>query len=319
MKKENFFSKLVKYREFNILALVILVMIIMSLSSSYFLTLTNFRTVGIGLAIDGLLVIGMTMVLATGGVDLSVGAVLALTGMLTAVFYIHMGINIWIASLLSVIIGGILGAMSGFMIGRVGITPLIMTLAMMGMSRGLTYVVTQGATVAVSSAPDAFLALGGGDILGFPILVIIFLVLVIVFNIMMKNMLPFRKMYYTGSNEKAAMLSGINVTKTKILTYIMSGLFCGLAGVLTLSRFTVATPNAGIGAEMRIISACVIGGASLSGGIGTVTGAVLGLILLSIINNGLILMDVSIYWQDFISGAILLIAVTIDKLNTREG
>jgi ribose transport system permease protein len=318
MKKDSVLKKLMARREFNILALVIIVLVIMSVASPYFFTVTNFTTVGIGLAIDGLLVIGMAMVLATGGVDLSIGSVLALTSMLTAVFHIQLGLNIWLSCIIAIVIGGLLGAINGFMIGKVGITPLIVTLAMMGMARGMTYVVTKGATVAVSSAPKAFIALGGGDVMGVPILIVIFLVFVVVFDLMMRNMLPFRKMYYTGSNEKATMLSGIDVIKTKIFTYIMSGLFCGLSGVLTLSRFTVATPNSGIGAEMRIISACVIGGASLSGGVGTVIGSVLGLVLLSIINNGLILMDVSIYWQSFISGAILLLAVTIDKLNTKE-
>lgn len=318
MKKDSVLKKLMARREFNILALVIIVLVIMSVASPYFFTVTNFTTVGIGLAIDGLLVIGMAMVLATGGVDLSIGSVLALTSMLTAVFHIQLGMNIWLSCVIAIVIGGLLGAINGFMIGKVGITPLIVTLAMMGMARGMTYVVTKGATVAVSSAPKAFIALGGGDVMGVPILIVIFLVFVVVFDMMMRNMLPFRKMYYTGSNEKATMLSGIDVIKTKIFTYIMSGLFCGLSGVLTLSRFTVATPNSGIGAEMRIISACVIGGASLSGGVGTVIGSVLGLVLLSIINNGLILMDVSIYWQSFISGAILLLAVTIDKLNTKE-
>jgi len=125
-------------------------------------------------------------------------------------------------------------------------------------------------------------------------------------------------MYYVGSNEKATRLSGINVFKTKMSTYVLNAIFCGIAGVLTLSRFTVATPKAGIGSEMRIISACVIGGASLSGGVGTVLGSLSGLILLSIVNNGLILLDVSIYWQDFISGAILLIAVTIDKVTSSK-
>lgn len=318
MKKDSVLKKLMARREFNILALVIIVLVIMSVASPYFFTVTNFTTVGIGLAIDGLLVIGMAMVLATGGVDLSIGSILALTSMLTAVFHIQLGLNIWLSCIIAIVIGGLLGAINGFMIGKVGITPLIVTLAMMGMARGMTYVVTKGATVAVSSAPKAFIALGGGDVMGVPILIVIFLVFVVVFDLMMRNMLPFRKMYYTGSNEKATMLSGIDVIKTKIFTYIMSGLFCGLSGVLTLSRFTVATPNSGIGAEMRIISACVIGGASLSGGVGTVIGSVLGLVLLSIINNGLILMDVSIYWQSFISGAILLLAVTIDKLNTKE-
>ena len=314
----KFLKAQMKRREFNILVLVLAVIVILSFSSRYFLTINNFKAVGIGFAIDGLLLIGMTMVLVTAGVDLSIGSIMGFAAMLNANLFFNMGWNIWPAALMAVIVGMALGAVNGFMIGKVGITPLIATLAMMGMARGLTYVITQGATVPVSSSSPSFLRLGGGDIGGIPILIIIFIVFIVVFDIITRRMLLFRNMYYTGSNEKSASLSGINVEKTKIITYILSGTLCGLAGVLTLSRFTVATPNSGVGAEMRIISACVIGGASLSGGMGTVMGSVLGLVLLSIINNGLILLDVSIYWQDFISGAILLAAVTMDTVSTKR-
>ena len=318
MKKNSLLRRLTKSREFNILMLVIAVAVIMTIATPYFFSVNNLKTVGIGLAIDGLLVIGMTMVLATGGVDLSVGSLMALTCMIAATTHINMGMNITLSVIIAIAIGGCLGTFNGFMIGKVGITPLIVTLAMMGMGRGLTYVATKGATVAVSSAPASFLVLGGGSLMGIPILIILIVAFVVVFDILTRRMLLFRRMYYTGSNEKTAMLSGIDIRKTKIITYMMCGLLCGLAGILTLSRFTVATPNIGMGAEMRIISACVIGGASLSGGMGTVTGSILGLILLSFINNGLILLDVSIYWQDFISGAILLAAVTMDTVSNKN-
>ena len=318
MERTNLLRSAMKRREFNILILVVVSCIILSFAAPYFLTATNFRTVAIGFSIDGLLLIGMTMVLATGGVDLSVGAIMALAAMINGTLFTDYGLPIAVGSVIAILIGTALGGFSGFMIGKVGITPLIATLAMMGMARGMTYVITQGATVPVSAAPASFINIGRGDFLGIPILVVIFIVFIVVFDIISRRMLPFRKMYYTGSNEKSAVLSGIDVQKTKIITFALSGLLCGLAGVLTLSRFTVATPNSGIGAEMRIISACVIGGASLSGGVGTVAGSVLGLILLSIIGNGLILLDVSIYWQDFISGAILLAAVTLDTMSNKK-
>jgi ribose transport system permease protein len=317
-KNESLLKKAMANREFNILALVVLVVIILSIASPNFLTLRNFVTMGINLSVDSILVIGMTMVLATGGVDLSVGSILGLSCMVTGIFHITLGLNIWLSCLVAIVIAGLLGVINGFMIGKVRITPLIVTLSMMGMARGMTYVVTEGASIAVPAAPKAFLMLGKGDIMGVPVIIIIALALIVIFDIIMRKMLCFRKMYYCGSNEKATMLSGISVFKTKMFTYILNAVLCGIAGVLTLSRFTVATPKAGLGAEMRIISACVIGGASLSGGTGTVLGALAGLILLSIVNNGLILLDVSIYWQDFISGAILLLAVTIDQLTSKR-
>ncbi len=318
MIKKNNLTKIMEYREFNILALVLLVGIILGFATRNFATSRNFMTLGIGISVDIILVIGMTMVLATGGVDLSVGAILGISCMAAGYFHVNMGVNIWLSSLFAIGISAVLGAINGFMIGKVKITPLIVTLAMMGMARGLIYVVTEGATVAVKDAPKIFKMLGKGDLMGIPVIIIIAVAFVVVFDIAMRKMMCFRKMYYVGSNEKAAVLSGVDVFKTKMLTYILNAVLCGIAGVLTLSRFTVATPKAGLGAEMRIISACVIGGSSLSGGVGTVLGSVAGLILLSIVNNGLILLDVSIYWQDFINGAILLLAVTIDKLSSKE-
>jgi ribose transport system permease protein len=318
IKKKMFFTKLMEHREFNILVLVIVVGIVLSIITKNFATGRNFMTLGIGLSVDVILVIGMTKALATGGVDLSVGSILGIACMATGYIHVNLGVNIWLSCILAILISAILGAINGFMIGKVGITPLIVTLAMMGMARGLIYVVTEGATVAVKKTQTSFLFLGKGYIMGIPVLITIAVVLLVVMDIAMRKMMIFRKMYYVGSNEKAAVLSGIDVFKTKMLTYILNAVLCGVAGVLTLSRFTVATPKAGLGAEMRIISACVIGGSSLGGGVGTVLGSVAGLILLSIVNNGLILLDVSIYWQDFINGAILLLAVTVDKLSSKE-
>ena len=318
MKKKIYLAKMMEHREFNILVLVLIVGLILSIATKNFATIRNISTLGIGLSVNIILVIGMTMVLATGGVDLSVGSILGIACMAAGVFHVNLGVNIWLSSILAILISAVLGAINGFMIGKVKITPLIVTLAMMGMARGLIYVVTEGATVAVSKELKAFLWLGKGKVMGIPVLIIIAVVLVVLLDIAMRKIMSFRKMYYIGSNEKAAVLSGVNVFKIKMLTYILNAVFCGVAGVLTLARFTVATPKAGLGAEMSIISACVIGGSSLSGGVGTVLGSVAGLVLLSIVNNGLILLDVSIYWQDFINGAILLLAVTVDKLSSKE-
>lgn len=317
-KGASFFKKAMANREFNILLLVVFVIIVMSFASPNFLTVRNFMTIGINLSVDSILLIGMTIVLSTGGIDLSIGSILGLSCMVAGIFHVNLGMDIWLSSLLAIVISGILGVINGFMIGKVRITPLIVTLSMMGMARGLTYIFTEGASVAVPKTTAAFLALGKGAIMGVPIIIIIAVVLLVIFDILTRKMLFFRKMYYCGSNEKATMLSGINVIKTKMNTYVLNALLCGIAGVLTLARFTVATPKAGLGAEMRIISACVIGGASLNGGVGTVVGSLSGLILLSIVNNSLILLDVSIYWQDFISGAILLLAVTIDQVTRRR-
>jgi ribose transport system permease protein len=190
---------------------------------------------------------------------------------------------------------------------------------MMGMARGAAFVITQGSPRGLSGVPAEFSALGKLDLFGLlPVMVLIFLVLVVVFDILLRKSAPFRKVFYTGSNEKSAVLSGIDTSRVKIWTYTLGGFLAGISGILTVARFGVATPSAGTGTELTVISAAVIGGASLSGGVGTVFGTVLGIILLSIINTSLVLLRVSVYWQGLISGFILILAVTIDQLSQQK-
>jgi ribose transport system permease protein len=207
---------------------------------------------------------------------------------------------------------------NGYFIGKVGLNPLITTLGMMGIARGAAYVVTQGSPISLFGVPKSFEFIGSGRMAGIPVIVIFFIIIAAIGDFLMRRSEPMRKVFYTGSNEKAALLSGINTGNVKMGVYLLTALLAACAGILSLARFTVATPTAGIGAELRVISAAVIGGASLSGGEGTILGAVLGVILLNIINNGLILMNVSVYWQDLIGGAILLVAVTVDLLTHRK-
>jgi ribose transport system permease protein len=183
---------------------------------------------------------------------------------------------------------------------------------MMSIARGVAYVLTKGSPVSLGSISKSFDALGQGQIFGIPNPVIILFVLVIVFDYLMRNSATFRQIYYVGSNEKAAYLSGINVNKVKLFVYILSALLSGIAGIITLSRFGVATPTVGTGAELRAIAGAVIGGASLSGGVGTIWGALLGILLVGLVNNALILLNVSVYWQSLVTGIVLLSAVVID-------
>ncbi|MDV3427122.1 MAG: ABC transporter permease, partial [Bacillota bacterium] len=186
--------------------------------------------------------------------------------------------------------------------------------------RGASYVLTQGSPISLLNVPNSFTFLGQGKILGIPFLVLVFLVIAVISDFIMRRSEPLRKVFYIGSNEKAAVLSGINTVKTKVFVYVFVSCLAGIAGLLSIARFGVATPAAGLGADvsMKSISAAIIGGVSLSGGEGTVLGAVLGVILLNLINNGLILLNIPIYWQDLINGVILIIAVTIDFLSHKK-
>ena len=166
--------------------------------------------------------------------------------------------------------------------------------------------------------PQWFRTLGRGSVFNIPIIFIIFMALAVIFDLLMKNITTFRMIFYVGSNENAAKLSGINVSEVKVGVYMLSALLATLTGILSLSRFNVATPTLGTMAETRAISAAVIGGTSMAGGVGTVVGTVLGVVLLNIINNALVMLNVSVYWQDFVTGAILILAVTLDYVSHRK-
>lgn len=302
------------FRETSIILTIIGVSLLLSMLTPHFLTQNNLMTTAIGLSADGIMAIGMTIVLVSGGFDLSIGSIMGLSGVTAGALYL-LGMNIWIACIIALLIGVTCGLINGYFIGKIGLNSLITTLAMMGIARGTAYVITQGSPLSIFNIPPSFAFIGSGKILGIPVIVIIFAMLSLAGDFMLRTSEPFRKVFYIGSNEKAAVLSGINTAKIKITVFLITATLASIAGILSLARFTVAAPTAGIGAELRVISAAVIGGASLNGGEGTVLGTVLGVILLNLINNGLILLNVSVYWQDLISGIFLIIAVTIDYVS----
>lgn len=316
-KGRSFFDWFREIRELNLIVIIIVVGAILAILTPHFLKESNLLTTAIGFSADGIIVVGMTIALVSGGFDLSVGSVMGLSGVAAAVFF-TMGVNIWVACILALLIGVLCGLFNGLFIGKVGLNPFITTLAMQGIARGAAYVLTEGSPVSLSGVSPSFKLIGSGNILGLPIIVVIFIVIAIIGDFMLRKTEPLRKVFYTGSNEKAAILSGINTSNVKLGVYIIASSLAALAGILSIARFSVATPSAGTNAELRNISAAVIGGASLSGGEGTVFGSVLGVLLLNIINNGLVLLNVSVYWQNLINGLILIIAVTFDFLSHKK-
>ncbi|BCS80383.1 ABC transporter permease [Anaerocellum diazotrophicum] len=315
---KSLLKKLMGFREITLIFIIIVISVIISILSPNFLTAENLITTALGLAADGILAIGMTIVLVSGGVDLSVGSVLGLSAVIAGGLYLSYGVNIWIGSLIALVICALIGLFNGYFIARIGIPPLIVTLAMMGIARGAAYVLTQGSPLSLYGNLKGFDFLGQGKIAGIPFFIVFFVILIILFDFLMRKSAPMRLVYYVGSNENAAKLSGINVPKVKISVYVLMSVLAGIAGIFTLSRFSVAAPTAGNGSELNAISACVIGGASLAGGEGTVLGAILGTILVGIINNALVLLNVSVYWQNLVSGVILIAAVTIDYLTHQK-
>lgn len=310
-------KNVLKNRETGVLLIIIIVMAFIGLIEPRFFGMSNLRSVAIGLSADGLLAISLSIVLVLGGIDLSVGSVMALACVLTGGMFLN-GINIWISAGVAIIVGALIGLFNGTMISKIGLPPFIVTLGMQSLARGASYIFTKGSPLSVGGMPGEFKFLGSGSIWIIPTVFFIYIGLALFFDFMMRNSKKFKNIFYVGSNEKTANLSGINVSKVKISVYILSAVLASVAGVISLARFNVATPTLGVMAETRAISAAVIGGTSMSGGVGSIVGSIFGVILLNIINNALVLLNVSVYWQEFVIGAILIIVVTFDYISNKR-
>ena len=309
------FRRFVGVRELGIICVILVVSLLLTFTTSSFLTTSNLSAVAIGLVSDGMIALAMTMVLVTGGFDLSVGSVLALAGMIVAQL-LHGGMGIFPAIFITLVLTGGVGLINGLIISKVGVNPLITTLGMMGIASGMTLVISGG--YPISNLPKSFLFIGQGAIMSIPFSVLLMVAMVAVADIFLRRSRWLRLLYYMGGNERAAELSGIRVTRMRIMVYIFCAVMAGVAGIIATSRLGSAFPLAGRGAELRVISACVIGGCSLKGGEGTIWGSILGVLLIGLINNGLVLLSVSIYWQSIISGTILIAAVTFDMINQKR-
>ena len=298
-------KRLLRQREMSVFLIILLVVAIVAIVNPKFIQPSNMKSIALSVATDGLLSIGLTLALILGGIELSVGGVAAMTCVIAGQMAL-MGVNIWVACLAALAAGAICGLFNG-------------TLSMMNLSRGVAYIITTGSPLSVSGyLPDSFRFLATGDVFGIPVLFLIFLLVTVVALIFTKKSNACRNIYYVGSNENAAKLSGINVDRVKIFVYVVIALLSALAGILSLARFNVATPELSKGAETTAISAAVIGGTSMTGGLGGILGTFLGIFLLKIVDSALVMMNVSVYWQDFVQGAILVIAVTIDYMSHRK-
>lgn len=302
-------------REITLLVMILGIVVVMSFVTPYFLSASNFRAVAVGMTPTAIIVIGMAILLASGGFDLSVGSVMALSSTVVALLLLA-GVPIPAAVILGLLLGAVAGLVNGILITMIGINPLVATLGTMSIARGIALVLTEG--FSVSSLPPAFGFIGKTSLLGIPLLVILTLSLIILFDLAVRHTRFFRQIYFIGANEKAAMLSGIAVNRVRIIAYILTGVLAALAGVLLASRLMSGTPTAGNALELQVLAAAVIGGASLRGGEGTILGAFLGVVFVALINNAMTMLAVSIYWQMIVIGAVLVCAVALDMLVRRQ-
>lgn len=289
---------------------LLLLGIVLTILSDRFLTVNNLLNVARQISINAIISVGMTLVILTGGIDLSVGSIVALTGSVTAGLLVG-GQAIVPAILIGMVVGAVLGLCNGLLITRAEIPPFIATLGTMTVARGLTLVYTDGRPI--TGMEEAFRFLGGGYIAGIPVPVVMMVVIFAMAYVMLKKTRLGRYIYAIGGNEEAARLSGINTKKILLSVYVLGGLLAGISGIVMASRLNSAQPTAGASFELDAIAAVVLGGTSLSGGVGTIGGTLIGALIIGILDNGLNLLNVSSFYQQIAKGLVILLAVFLDK------
>jgi inositol transport system permease protein len=300
---------------FGLLLVILLVGLFLSLSTDSFMSVANLTNVARQVSINGILAVGVTFVLLTGGVDLSLGSVVALSGVACATFAHPGDHSVFVPIAVGLLTGAACGLVNGTLVTLGGVAPFIVTLGMMTIARGLALIFSGGRPVADMSNELTALA---GDFFGIPIPMLCFAGVAAAAWFFLRNFRLGRHIYAVGGNENAARAAGVPVEKVKLFAYGLCGLLTGLAGVVLAARITTGQPNAGQAYELDAIAAVVIGGTSLAGGVGTITGTLLGVLLIGVINNGLDLQGVSSYYQAVIKGVIIVGAVWLDRRQARS-
>jgi ribose transport system permease protein len=299
-------------REIGILGALGLMLLVLAVFIPQFRDLQNITNITRNFSFVGIVAMGMTLVILTGGIDLSVGSVWGMTAVVVAFLLTH-GWPVPLAILVSLLAAGGIGLMNGLCITRLKMSPFVPTLATLSIARSFALIVTHGRPISIFGEEyQSFLWLGGGDIFGVPNPFIIFCLIAGFFWILLSRTVWGRYVYAVGGNEKTARLTGLRVDRLKIIVYILSALVAGVAGIVQYSYLSSVTADLGTGQELAVIAATVIGGANLAGGEGTVLGTVIGAIILEVLRNGLLLFGIDPYWQGVFVGAVIILAVSID-------
>lgn len=291
-----------------------LLVVVITIMNQQFLSPDNLLNLLRQVSINGLIAFGMTFVILTGGIDLSVGSILAFSSAMTALI-ITSGIDPMFAMLLGCVVGLLAGAVNGLLVTAGGMAPFIVTLATMTIYRGATLVVTDGNPITGLGDSLMFQLFGKGYFFGIPVPAVTMAVTFVILYIILNKTVFGRQTYAIGGNETAAALSGIKVNRTKIMIYALSGLMSALAGIILASRLDSAQPTAGASYELDAIAAVVLGGTSLMGGKGRIVGTLIGVLIIGVLNNGLNLIGVSSFYQQIIKGLVIVVAVLIDRKN----
>jgi ribose transport system permease protein len=304
-------NKILEDRVYSLGILLVVTALVTSLMfPGTFPTFENFSQILLNLSIDTIVAVGMMLLLISGAFDLSVGSIVAFTGCLTAYLMQFFNVPVPIALAIGMLAAMFIGWINGYLIAYQNINPMIQTLAMMGIIRGCALLVSGAG---IQNLPYWFNAIGQSKLLGIQMPVWYMLITVGTFTFLFNKTVFFRRYYYIGGNEKAADLSGIRVKRMKMIAFIISAMLAGIAGILLSSRLGAALPTMGRGLELRVITAVILGGATLSGGFGKIPGALLGALFMGLISNIMVISRISGYWQEIILGLILIVTLWVDK------
>ena len=307
-------STIVKQRESAIFLALLIMMAVIQIMAPNFLSGSNIYLVSRQIALVAIVAIGELFVILTGGIDLSVGAIMGLAGVASAGAMVA-GVNPWLAILFGMVVGVLIGVFNGWLVSYVLIPPFIITLGAQGIARGTILIVTKGWPI--TNIPKSILFIAQGDLLRIPVPVWIMLVVAVIAQMVLTKTSFGRRIYAIGGNETATFLSGVNVKKIKFFLYVIAAFTASIVGIILVARFESAQADAGTGWEMNAIASAVIGGTSLAGGAGSVLGCVIGACIMGILANGLVLMRVSSYWQTAIIGVVIVLAAVLDHFRKK--
>lgn len=317
-KKTSIFANINRFRDLGLIGFILILGVIIQLRNPSFLTGENINDMVTNTAILSILALGMMLVLISRGIDLSIGAIVALSGMVSAqVISANPSMNPVVALLLGITVGIVCGLMNGILIAKVKILPIIATLAMMNIFRGTTYYISDGEWISSYQMSEGFISIATGSLLGINNLIFIAIIIYFIFFYFINHTRTGRQIYAVGSSPESAKVSGIKEDRILLLVYSIMGGLAGLSGVLWVSKFASAQGDTASGYELTVIAACILGGVSIAGGAGKISGVILGSILLGLLNNALPLLNVSPFWQMGIQGFIILTAVIINTLVKR--
>ena len=310
-------TKAIRSSTFGVFLILFILCAILSIAAtSTFLTTSNLLSVFRQISFISIAAIGVTLVIITGGIDLSLGSVYGLSGVACAIAMVNWQLGVIPGILFGVAVGGLCGLINGALVTKVNFPPFIATLGMMSAARGVAYGITNG--YPIYGLSKSFKTMGQDSFLGIPIPILVMLCIAVIVAFFLRKTTTGRRIYAIGGNEEASRVSGVDTVKVKLFVYIVCGMLAGFAGILTASRLGTAQPAAGLGLELNAIAAVIIGGASLSGGVGNIAGPVMGAAIMGVLNNAITLLGINAYWQNAVIGTVIILAIMFDKVRTSK-